>query len=295
MCHRRLPGFAPGRSPQLRGAPLAGLVAVIGSAIFPLGYAAAQSAPGEAAADESGAGLEDYGSDLLNPRNTFQVYSELTQSPGSGDTTITKETINFRDVTRLDLTSQWTLGLRADVPLVGKSPVDSGSAFGLGDADVQLALIRALSADLSAGVGARLVAPTGDSDLGSGKWQILPGAAVRYAFGGNGDYFEPEVLYDLSFAGNPAKRDIGNLQFSPTLNYVLDSRWYATLYPSQDIRINFSTPVPGQTGPLFLPFDASLGYKLGKNANISAEIGIPIIKEYPVYDFKTKVVLNIKF
>ena len=41
----------------------------------------------------------------------------------------------------------------------------------------------------------------------------------------------------------------------------------------------------GQTGRLFLPFDARIGRKFSKNFNVSLEVGVPIIKQYPVYDF----------
>jgi hypothetical protein len=45
------------------------------------------------------------------------------------------------------------------------------------------------------------------------------------------------------------------------LNIGLPDRWFVTLYPSNDIRINYRQPVSGQTGRLFLPFDASVGQK----------------------------------
>jgi hypothetical protein len=35
-----------------------------------------------------------------------------------------------------------------------------------------------------------------------------------------------------------------------------------TLYPSYDVRINYGPAVPGQTGPLFLPFDVSVGREI---------------------------------
>ena len=48
-----------------------------------------------------------------------------------------------------------------------------------------------------------------------------------------------------------------------------------------------------QTGRLFLPFDARIGRKLTDNLAVSLEIGAPIIKDYPVYDFKTQLRLNL--
>jgi hypothetical protein len=67
-----------------------------------------------------------------------------------------------------------------------------------------------------------------------------------------------------------------------------------TFYPSNDIRINYGDPIPGQTGRLFLPADFAIGRNLNDNVLLSLEIGVPIIKDYPVYDFKTEFRVVIK-
>ena len=84
-------------------------------------------------------------------------------------------------------------------------------------------------------------------------------------------------------------------QIAPTLNIGLPERWFVTLYPSYDIRINYGDPVPGQTGRLFLPFDAAIGRKITDKAMITWEIAAPIVKDYPVYNFKTELRLTINF
>jgi hypothetical protein len=91
----------------------------------------------------------------------------------------------------------------------------NSTVWGLSDVDVQASLILHLSDSQLVGAGVRLIAPTGGDTLGSSKWQIMSGATARYTFAkGNGaDYFEPLFLYDQSFAGDPTKRNIGNLQF----------------------------------------------------------------------------------
>ena len=106
-------------------------------------------------------------------------------------------------------------------------------------------------------------------------------------------YFEPIFRYDESVAGDPTRRNISNLQFSPALNIGLPDRWFVTFYPSQDIRVNFGDPVTGQTGRLFLPFDARFGKKLSDNVAASLELGVPIIRDYPVYNFKGQFRLNV--
>jgi hypothetical protein len=63
----------------------------------------------------------------------------------------------------------------------------------------------------------------------------------------------------MSFAGDPTARRISEPQIAPTLNIDLPGPWFFTFYPSNDIRINFGQPKSGQTGRLFLPFDALIG------------------------------------
>ena len=42
-------------------------------------------------------------------------------------------------------------------------------------------------------------------------------------------------------------------------------------------------------GPVFLPLNFMVGWKPTRHIVISAEFGIPIIKDFPVYTFKTQV------
>jgi hypothetical protein len=96
-------------------------------------------------------------------------------------------------------------------------------------------------------------------------------------------------------AGSPSTKNISSLQFAPTFNINLPNHWFFTFYPSEDIRVNYGDPVTGQTGRLFLPVDFILGRKLTQNLVLSLEVSVPIIKDYPVYDFKTEVRLNLLF
>ena len=249
---------------------------------------------------------ENTGDDFDRPVNLFQLMYAYKTAPGAGAasgtiTEVTTDTINLRLDRRIDLDPQWRVGLRADLPLLAKDPISSDNPtgeyqYGVGDADIQAALIHDFDARWTVGLGARLIAATGDDVLGSGKWQIMPGGAVRYALSevSAGSYVEPLLRYDLGFAG-PSTKNISNLQFAPTFNVSLPDRWFVTLYPSADIRVNYGDPVTGQTGKLFIPFDARIGRKLTDNVVLSLEIGVPIIKDYPVYDFKTQVKLNLTF
>jgi hypothetical protein len=266
----------------------------------------------EGAAAETAAPSQDQnantGNDLFRPPpNLFQMMYDYKTAPGNGSTRgstrdVTTETLNLRMDHSLDLAPLWILALRADLPLVAKNPItsdnpDGGYVGGVGDADVQAVIIHNLDARWAVGFGARLITPTGGDTLGSGKWQIMPAAGFRYALWeiSSSSYFEPVVRYDVSVAGDPTKKNISNLQFGPTLNIGLPDRWFLTFYPSPDIRINYGDPITGQTGRLFLPFDVRVGRKLSDNIALSFELGVPIIKDYPVYNLKTQVRLNVTY
>jgi hypothetical protein len=241
------------------------------------------------------------------PSNLFQMMTQYKTTPGSGSTRgsirdVTTETLNLRYDHALDLAPMWILALRSDLPLLAKNPItsdnpDGNYLHGVGDSDVQAAIIHNLSQRWAVGFGARLIAPTGGDTFGSGKWQIMPIVGARYALWeiNSSSYFEPIVRYDASFAGDPTRKDISNLQFAPTFNLGLPDRWFITFYPSADIRIYLGDPITGQTGRLFLPFDVRIGRKLADNAALSFELGVPIVKDYPVYNIKTQVRLNVTY
>jgi hypothetical protein len=244
--------------------------------------------------------------DVLAPKSLFQLYFAVKTAPGSGPNgairTVTTDTFKLRADTRIDLTSDWQLALRGDLPFVAKNPLNSGNPngdylYGVGDADVQAALINEIDARWKAGFGARLIMPTGDDNLGSGKWQIMPIVAARYSMPdvGYGMYVEPLLRYDASFAGDPSRKSISNLQFAPTVNFSFPNGWFLALYPEPDIRWNFGPAVTGQTGRFFLPFDARVGRKFTKTLTVSLEVGVPIVNQYPVYDFKTELRVDMKF
>jgi hypothetical protein len=248
------------------------------------------------------------GNDLFRPPpNLFQMTNGYRTTPGSGSTPgstrdVTTETLNLRMDHSLDLAPLWILALRADLPLIAKNPVSSSNPEGdyldgVGDARIQAVIIHNLNQRWTIGFGARLITPTGGDTFGSEKWQIMPVGGFRYALWeiNSSSYFEPIVRYQASFAGDPTGKNISSLQFAPMFNLGLPDKWFLTFYPSADIRINYGDPITGQTGRLFLPFDARIGRQLSKNVALSFELGVPIIKDYPLYNLKTQVRLNVTY
>jgi hypothetical protein len=90
-------------------------------------------------------------------------------------------------------------------------------------------------------------------------------------------------------------RNISEPQIARTLNIGLPDHWFMNFHPSNDIRINFGDPMSGQTRRLFLPLDVSVGRKVTDSLIISLEAGVPIVKDYPVYNFKTELRMVMRF
>jgi hypothetical protein len=282
---------------------------VVALVIFAANEAGAQQQSASSAQQGAAATAdsENTGQDFTSPENLFQLRFVYKTAPGTGSTsgtlrTVTTDTLYLRSDYTLNLDSSWKAVFRTDLPVVAKDPISADHPsgdylYGLGDVDFQAALIEDINALWAAGGGLRIIAPTGPDNITSGKWQMMPivGARAMLPEVSDGSYFQGLVRYDVSFAGDPTKKNISNLQIDPMLNVSLPDRWFFTLYPSADIRVNYGDPVTGQTGRLFLPFDFSVGRSLSKNFTASVEIGVPIIKDYPVYDFKTTTRLNMKF
>jgi Putative MetA-pathway of phenol degradation len=277
-------------------------------AIAALACGSAVSANAQQASPSSSLPVADNnGQDFTRPENLFQIRNLYQTAPGNGSVpgtlrTVTTDMTIVRADGTINLTPQWTIALRGDLPFVIRNPVTTDdpagqNISGLGDADVQAALIRQFDSRWAAGAGLRFVAPTGAEDITSGKWRMLPVAGARYSLPewSTGSYAEALLRYDVSFAGDPSRRNVRNLQLAPMLNINLPNHWFVTLYPNTEIRINYGDPLPGQTGRLFLPVDFMVGRNVTKTVTLSLEVSVPVIKDYPVYNFRSVTRINMQF
>ena len=253
----------------------------------------------------SSAAVENNGQDFTRPENLFQLRYLFRTSPGTGSSpgtirTVTTDFAVLRSDFKFAVADQWTFVVRGDLPVDAKNPITPSNPngdylYGLGDAFAQAALIKTLNERWAAGAASPLSADRGGPDRA--KRQALPivGAREMLPELSEGSFFTGLLRYDVSFAGSVSSRNINNLQIAPTLSIMLPRHWFVTFYPDPDIRFNFGDPATGQTGRLFLPADFLVGRDVTKNVTVSLEIGVPLIKDYPVYDFKTVARLNMKF
>ena len=128
------------------------------------------------------------------------------------------------------------------------------------------------------------IVPTASADqFGSGHVRLVPTIGYRYGLPeiSPGSFFVAAMRYDFKVAGPDARRDVSNLQFSPTLNIALPEQTFLTFYPSTDIRYDFIAD------SWFVPFDVQIGKLWGKSVVTSLEVAFPIYRgDAPLYDFK---------
>ena len=231
------------------------------AAAEPGGLSAEQGGAGQSQSDSEQEPAEYNGGDITRPQNQLDLRFQYRTS-SQPDTRTQQERMLLRITSKIKLDVGWRAGLLAEVRFVDKKTTtfessDSGNSsstenkFGIGDAAFQAYLAHDLDQNWAFGFGARGVGPSAQDALGSGKWQIMPGFGVRYSFAdlGPDTYLVPVIRYALSVAGDPTRRNIRQAQISPKLNIGLSERWFITLYPSYDVRINYGPSVPGQTGP----------------------------------------------
>jgi hypothetical protein len=212
----------------------------------------------------------DYnGLDLTRPQQNAEL--RLQYRTSSSPTSETDQEQAFLKLaTKVQLPDSWKLGLQGQIPFFDKATTNLSTSnvdreAGVGDAFAQAVLAQTIDAHWAYGFGVRLVAQTAEDSLGSGKWQIMPAFGVRYSFLeiNPNTYFVPSIRYALSFAGDPTRRSISQPQIAPTLNIGLSDHWFVTLYPSNDIRINYGDASPARPVVYFFHSTRRLAENLG--------------------------------
>ncbi len=241
------------------------------------------------------------GDDPTRPLGKIELLDRYTEAPGPGvEEGTTKRVETNTPFARIDvpfrLTPQWELNFRTEIPFVwtnGVTPENPTGATVSGFSNVlgQAWIVHDFDQRWAVALGGQLIAPTSTNGVATDAWEQVTGFVVRAMLPeiSPGSYFAPQVRYGIDFEGNDDGRLLRQLRIAPTLNVNLPHNLFFTLYPSPDIRMNYGTPVHNQTGRLFLPLNFMVGWKPTEHTVISAEFGIPIIRDFPVYTFKTQL------
>jgi hypothetical protein len=242
------------------------------------------------------------GDDPTQPLGKIELLDRYTEAPGPGvEEGTTKQVETNTPFARIEtpplsLAPQWELNFRAEIPVVWTNGVTSenptgATVSGFGNVLGQAWIVHDFDQRWAVALGGQLIAPTSTNGVATDAWEQVTGFVVRAMLPeiSPGSYFAPQVRYGIDFEGNDDGRMLRQLRIAPTLNINLPHNLFFTLYPSPDIRLNYGAPVQNQTGRLFLPLNFMVGWKPTEHTVISAEFGIPIIKDFPVYTFKTQL------
>jgi hypothetical protein len=241
------------------------------------------------------------GDDPTQPLGKIELLDRFTTIPGPGVAAgTTKQVDTNTPFARIEapfqIAPQWELAFRVEIPAVSTNGVTrenpSGQVVsGFGNVLTQGWLVYQIDPRWAVAAGAQAIAPTSTNGVASDAWEEVTGAVVRVMLPevSEGSYFAPQVRYGVDFGGNDEGPMLRQLRLMPTLNINLPHDLFLTLYPSPDIRWNYGTPVFGQTGRFFLPLNFMVGWKPTPHTVISVEFGIPIIKDFPAYTFKTQL------
>ena len=241
------------------------------------------------------------GDDPTQPLGKIELLDRYTEAPGPGvEEGTTKRVETNTPFARIEaplrLAPQWELNFRAEIPVVWTNGVTAenptgATVSGFGNVLTQAWIVHDLDQRWAVALGGQLIAPTSTNGVASDAWEQVTGLVVRAMLPeiSPGSYFAPQARYGIDFEGNDDGRMLRQLRIAPTFNINLPHNLFFTLYPSPDIRLNYGTPVWNQTGRLFLPLNFMIGWKPTEHTVISAEFGIPIIRDFPVYTFKTQL------
>ena len=241
------------------------------------------------------------GDDPTQPLGKVELLDRFTTAPGPGAVQgTTKQVDTNTPFVRMEapfrIAPQWELAFRVEIPVVSTNGVTSENpsgqvVSGFGNVLTQGWLVYQINPRWAVAAGAQAIAPTSTNGVATDDWEEVTGAVVRVMLPelSQGSYFAPQVRYGVDFGGNDEGPMLRQLRLMPTFNINLPHDLFLTLYPSPDIRWNYGTPVYGQTGRFFLPLNFMVGWKPTPHTVISVEFGIPIIKDFPAYTFKTQL------
>lgn len=249
-----------------------------------IGLAALAALAAPLAAQDEKAKPTGSGEDLVDLTRRIDLRVEVAGAEDEEEWTYT-----LRHDHRVKLGDGWQANLRVDLPFKSLPDEAGGRDFGGGDMLLNAGFVRRLENGEGFGFGAQLIVPTGE--LGREQWRLRPGAGYRWPAHSISEhsFFQLQVRYDFSFAGDDDRPDTRELQFSPTLEIGLPDKAYVSIYPSTDMRYDF------ERDEVFIPFDVEVGKEWGAwVASVEGSVGL-VTEEHAPYDWKVEARLGRNF
>ncbi len=239
----------------------------------------AQSAsPADDVADNSG-------QDPTRPVTRVDLREKYDDNPAGAQALI----ITLRADKPFLLGDGWKLSTRADLPILDSTtatpanPTGRGE-WGIGDALFQALVVAPPMGRAAVAFGGQLIAPTGaDTQFTTGKWQAVPTAAAIYQMPeiSRGTFIGLLVRDAFSFAGKKNRASINVVSLEPLFNWQLPKSWFLTFAPEMKMDTK-------NDWRLFVPFDVTIGRKLGPRTVMSLQLDAPLIRDYPQYDWQAE-------
>jgi len=245
------------------------------------------------------------GQDFTKPLARFDLrygYQKVPKAPHDHDG---MHTATMRVDKPFVLSPEWLVTTRVDLPFMFTNLPNlhdnphGDTHFGLSDALAQVFLVNVPNKKFAWGVGTQVVFPTaGEEQMGKGKYRVVPTAGARLSTENilRGSWVALAARWDRDFAESRSNsKEVNELQFAPVVNIWLPGYWFINLFPSPDIRYNMGDTRRGDSGRWFVPANFMIGKMLGKNVVSSVEVGIPVVNDYRVYDFKLEARIGFLF
>jgi hypothetical protein len=239
------------------------------------------------------------GEDPTRPRPELALKYGYLNAPGPSPDSVSLFTLE--GILRVPLSEHWTGRLRFEMPL-GLTNVpraddpDGAWRFGAGDLLTEAEVIHYANARWAIGAGGRALFPTTSLDVvGDDAWVLGVVGVVRAMLPelGPDSFVAPQLAYGSDVGGRRRGEQVSALLIQPTLHWAATHAVFLELFPSDDIIVNFQDPA--RRGRLFLPITLLAGVLLTPRVATTLELGFPLIKDYPVYDFKLQAAVAIFF
>jgi hypothetical protein len=229
---------------------------------------------------------ENNGQDPTRPLTRLDIRIKHQDLPSG----LSAELLTLRVDKPFVLGDGWSVATRVDMPLVytdvpSLDNPNGDDEFGVTDSLFQALFITPpLGADKrwAVGFGSQLIFPTGSQDqMGTGKWQLAPIVAARYALPelSKGSFAALLVKQQFSFAGDGDRSNVNDIVIQPVFSWTLPDQWFVGSSP--EMRFNMR-----EDGDAFIPLDINVGKMIAPGVVSSLQFDVPLVDDYQQYDWQ---------